>query len=462
MSYFATNQYTEFSGRFRTLTDFSIGPGKYGLVKCIGTCGQVMTDFVREKMADTAIKSFPHIFNPTAGSESVFSLWFDTAQFAQLAISNFRPYNKTSFSKTSLAANVLNIADGVGVCKCLAPVNFFTHAFSTLADGKYSEDVKEALEKLGKYIEEEKKHVSCILKMAKEEKISEKQILLVYAHHLFEPLLPHAELLVDKNVGGDVSRCPFCPEKKESIKSRSTSFGVQGLWHGRADIVIKHGRIQQTVIVTQGTSDCGNEPATKKQRMDAGDTDVDFCRSGLVEVKKDLHWTVMSKREQDQEPIPQLLSQTIVNAFLVAKENKQLKNFFIPSFLVTPKGVMIVMYNVPNDSLVTQVVCHPLLLLDSPDKEMDKRLVFTIWLSLNFDKFCLDKSVDVIRNFLKPCGFKKKAEKHGVFKNYEEDVDENVREDPEGDYGVYDAFLDIDAKTESWKVLTSFPQKFKG
>lgn len=184
--------------------------------------------------------------------------------------------------------------------------------------------------------------------------------------------------------------------------------------------------------------------------MDNGDMAEENCKTGMAEVNKDLNWLAMSKREQDQEPVPQLLSQTIVNAFLATRGNNHLKNFFIPSFLVTPKGVMIVMYNVSNDSLVAQVKCHPLLLTD---RELDKRVIFTIWLALNFDKFCLDQSVKVIKKFLKPCGFRKKVIKHGVLKLYEEDVSESVEERNDGDYGVYDTFLDIDAKLESWKIL---------
>ena len=152
-------------------------------------------------------------------------------------------------------------------------------------------------------------------------------------------------------------------------------------------------------------------------------------------------------------PIPQMLSQKIVYAFLVIKENTCLKNFFIPSFVVTPKGVKIVMYNVPNDSLVTQVKCHPLVLLDSPDNKMDRRIVFIIWLALNFDKFELDQSVEVIERFLKPCGFRDKISEHGIQKSYEEDVCECVEEEHDDYYGVYDSYLDNEAKFESWKVL---------
>ena len=232
------------------------------------------------------------------------------------------------------------------------------------------------------------------------------------------------------------------------------STGVPEMWHGRPDIVLKHDKVQQTVTVSQGPSgSCSSEPTTKKRKIDSGDytTDTDSTRSGMVEVDNDLNWTVMSRREQDQDPFPQLLSQTIVNAFLVIKENKRLKNFFIPSFLVTCKGVMIVMYNVPNDSLVSQVTCHPLVLLDTPDNKMDRGIIFTIWLALNFDKFELDQSVKVIEKFLKPCGFRDKISEHGIKKNYEDDVCEIV----EGNLGAYEAFVNTDAVFESWKVLNN-------
>ena len=62
-------------------------------------------------------------------------------------------------------------------------------------------------------------------KMAKDDMISEKEILLVSAHHLFEPLLPNEELMLNKYLGVDDSKCPYCNEKKEKIQSGSTSFG---------------------------------------------------------------------------------------------------------------------------------------------------------------------------------------------------------------------------------------------
>lgn len=58
-----------------------------------------------------------------------------------------------------------------------------------------------------------------------QDKLSEKQILLVYAHHLLEPLLPKGELLIDKCIGADETECPFCPEKKHAVKTGSTAFG---------------------------------------------------------------------------------------------------------------------------------------------------------------------------------------------------------------------------------------------
>ena len=223
------------------------------------------------------------------------------------------------------------------------------------------------------------------------------------------------------------------------------------MWHGRADIVLKHGKVQQTVTVTQGAST--SEPVAKKQKIDPGDCTTGSSRSGNVEVKNDLNWTVLCKREQDQDPIPQILSQTIVNAFLVIKENWHLRNFFIPSFLVTPKGVMIVMYNAPHDSLVTQVACHPLLVLDSSENKINRRHVFTIWLALNFDKFELDQSVEVIKKFLKPCGFMDKISKHGIKNSYEEDVCEGVEEKSESSFEACDASLDYEANLESFKVF---------
>ena len=221
------------------------------------------------------------------------------------------------------------------------------------------------------------------------------------------------------------------------------------MWHGRADIVLKHGKIQQTVTVTQ-PSDTSMEPPAKKQKMDNGDSTTYNFRSGLVEVKKDLNWDVTSEEEQYQEPIPQILSQTIVNAFLVIKENWHLRNFFIPSFLVTPKGVMIVMYNAPYDSLVSQVRCLPLV---TPNNTINRRIIFTIWLALNFDKFQLDQSVETIKKFLKPSGFRESINVHGIQEHYEKDVCEGDEEKCDKSREIYPSFLDKKAVKESWSIL---------
>lgn len=46
--------------------------------------------------------------------------------------------------------------------------------------------------------------------------------------------------------------------------------------------MVKFGK---QLTVTQGSSDDNNEPAEKKQMIDAEDQQRELCRTGLVEVK---------------------------------------------------------------------------------------------------------------------------------------------------------------------------------
>ena len=104
-------------------------------------------------MADKVCDYFPHIFKPSPDYEVNLGGFFEADHFAQLAVSSLMPQQCKSFSKVSLSASVHNLDERACLCYCLAPVNFFTHALITLAHGQYTRDVKEAMGKLGNYIE---------------------------------------------------------------------------------------------------------------------------------------------------------------------------------------------------------------------------------------------------------------------------------------------------------------------
>ena len=118
------------------------------------TCSVIFWSLVDgQNMADKVCDYFPHIFKPTRNYEDILGGFFEADHFAQLAVSNLLPQQCKSFSKVSLSASCQNLDERACLCYCLAPVNFFTHALITLALGQYTRDVKEAMEKLGNYIE---------------------------------------------------------------------------------------------------------------------------------------------------------------------------------------------------------------------------------------------------------------------------------------------------------------------
>ena len=85
----------------------------------------------------------------------------------------------------------------------------------------------------------------------------------------------------------------------------------------------------------------------------------------------------------------QVLAQTIVNAFLQAKRKTQLKNSFIPSFLVSDTYITIHMYNPGFDVLLTHSSVLSIFknTFHSDTLELNTDAILSIWLALNMHKF---------------------------------------------------------------------------
>ena len=82
----------------------------------------------------------------------------------------------------------------------------------------------------------------------------------------------------------------------------------------------------------------------------------------------------------------QVLSQTIVNAFLQAKKSPELlRNSFISAFLVSDSYVTIHMYNPGSDILLTQSGAMPII-RDGGEK-LDTETILSLWLALNIHNF---------------------------------------------------------------------------
>ena len=88
-----------------------------------------------------------------------------------------------------------------------------------------------------------------------------------------------------------------------------------------------------------------------------------------------------------QNPIlQQVLSQTIVNAFLQAKKFPELQGYFIPSFLTSEKYITVHMYNTSLDCLLTQTRAMPLWAKGDHDS-YDTGTIIAVWMALNMHTF---------------------------------------------------------------------------
>lgn len=112
--------------------------------------------------------------------------------------------------------------------------------------------------------------------------------------------------------------------------------------------------------------------------------------STTIEIKKD---------KEIKNGLEQAFAQTITNAFYQAKENPELKNLFIPSFLATDVKVQILMYNVEEDRLLKSQDMQ--LFSDQCLNGLNNGTIVCIWFALNFvEKFQqkgLEKEFEAIK-----------------------------------------------------------------
>lgn len=197
--------------------------------------------------------------------------------------------------------------------------------------------------------------------------------------------------------------------------------GVQDLWHGRADIVIKTKDSREVVTVTvdeeeEDEEGSGDQPAAKKPRFIADDEwdDEWFC---LPEVKTVFDCPLT--RFIDGKTYKEAISQTLLNAFLAVKKNKNLENTLIPSFLVCQSSVFINFYNVEQDVLFVQ--SKPMKFIEGA---VNYYAFFSVWMALNFHFFPSEKNSQFY-SAPEKSGFKSCLEKTGVLVRYKNEIEDD-------------------------------------
>ena len=188
---------------------------------------------------------------------------------------------------------------------------------------------------------------------------------------------------------------------EESSATQEYSYEIGS---GEPDILFEPNLVKTDTIrneessATQGYSYEIGSGEPKNPRVDPLDSDggdvglsedeTDFL--SVVEVKlaaNDSYMPYGPGKVVKQNPIlQQVLSQTIVNAFLQAKNFPELQGYFIPSFLASEKYITIHMYNTSLDCLLTQTRAMPLWAKGDHDS-YDTGTIIAVWMALNMHAF---------------------------------------------------------------------------
>ncbi|XP_052098241.1 uncharacterized protein LOC127733026 [Mytilus californianus] len=304
-------------------------------------------------------------------------------------------------------------------------------------------------------------HSKCLQEMTtKSEKLKKEEIQAVLAVHLFTPLLFEGEVIADslsynsetssKKNQNPEPECPFCIQH---VKTGNTNFGCKRLWHGRADIVIKNRECRNVVKVAsdwiENIEEGQCEPALKKARLDQDVEDL-LDSNSFAEVEpsyiqdKAVHQLLFEREYMEA------ITQTIVNAFVAVKKNKQLENHLIPSFFVTTHCLFINFYNVSKDILLAQ--SKPLLFFQKGKINFDT--IIALWMALNYEKL----TVGSIDEDYKKSGLRKCLTELGVLDKYENEVESEFisAQKPMTTSGETDYYINIE---KTFEILKEFKKK---
>ncbi|VDH92719.1 Hypothetical predicted protein [Mytilus galloprovincialis] len=261
---------------------------------------------------------------------------------------------------------------------------FWTKAIEEITEsycGENKETLSDCVFRLFKFLQDEN-NSSLMLKVKKANTVAEIQAIL--SHHLFGPLTSSG-YMNDKQFPNHLGKCPACGE---DLKLGDTKFGNHNVWHGHPDI-----RIDRCLVkIGTEVDECGEDkfeneltdPVAKKVKIEDNVTETrDWDDSS--ELNGNVYNEIHMRKHNVENTLDQVFAQTITNAFYQAKDNPELKNLFIPSFLATDEKVQILMYNVENDRMLKSQDME--LFSDTSDNGLNNGTVICIWMALNFMDF---------------------------------------------------------------------------
>ena len=163
--------------------------------------------------------------------------------------------------------------------------------------------------------------------------------------------------------------------------------GCADVWHGLADILLVQNIVKIDSMKVED-SEATEEYTFASSQSSKDDeepysTVVDVKNSSIDSYMPSGPKKLMFGKSFNNSVLSEVLSQTIVNAFYQVKKNPQLKDCYIPTFLVSDKYITIHMYNPTSDVLLTQVEAMGLFYGETfaPDT------ILVLWMALHMNSF---------------------------------------------------------------------------
>lgn len=186
----------------------------------------------------------------------------------------------------------------------------------------------------------------------------------------------------------------------------SSYLGHPKVWHGNADIVIKTGPPETTIVVKKNFRDTrGDGPIPTKSKLSEEDEEDDEYYFHSVEEGTD----IFEYKFQNQ-----LISQTLINSFVQKNQHGFIKRL-VPAIGCTYNNIIVALYDPDRDILLRRVA--PISVLEEDSDSFNLLGILELWRILNLHILGSDLCNQIVTE-LDQSGFRSHIEARKVLKYY--------------------------------------------
>ncbi|XP_052072837.1 uncharacterized protein LOC127710915 [Mytilus californianus] len=220
---------------------------------------------------------------------------------------------------------------------------------------------------------------------------TEAEIQAIISHHLFSKLAPSGSYILNADCNPlGVNKCPVC---NVELVLGNTSLGNYLAWYGHPHILVDRSTVKVQIEESESDDEIEDneqqQSGTKRLKMM-----VDAKQQSTISTGADckdsysLRDTHKDYAFRTEKALRHVFAQTITNAFYQAKQNPEMEDIFIPSFLVSDVKLKILMYNCKRDRLY---ISDDMLLFEAwSENGINVGTIVSIWLALNLENFKQD------------------------------------------------------------------------